>query len=359
MNRLFFIYIHFILFSISLQAQNIKLVFRYDDFMLKSNSLDEKVLIIFQKHRIPLVLGVIPCDSKENMILEKKYKLLPVLKQDVSDQSIEIAQHGLTHQKLIVGEFETLEKNEQYRRMFKGKFLLDSIFHTKVVTFIPPWNSYDSNTLDVMSQTGIKVLSSALCVGQSWSNVHVNYFPETIEDFSTLLTVLEHNKSRKGVVVVMFHNYTFGKRYSLVQLDSLLATINTLSYLKCVTFAQLYNNGEVSGTKRLESNMEINLLSKLFHLNGVIQTTSFATLIRFLNLFLYLFLSAFIYLLSIALIYRKKHISNEKKYFIGSVLLSIVGVSVWFHLFGPLKLIFIVAMISGGFLLALKIQFKK
>jgi hypothetical protein len=358
MNRVFIIIIYFVLFSNSLQAQIIQLVFRYDDFTLKNDSLDEGVVRIFQKCHIPLVLGVIPCDSKGKMILEDKYSFLPILKKYIQNQSIEIAQHGLTHQKFANGEFGKVDKSEQYRRMLMGKDLLDSILQTKVVTFIPPWNAYDNNTLDVMDKTGLKVLSSALCVGQSWSNDHISYFPETIEDFSSLKIVLEHNKGRKGVIVLMFHHYTFNKKYSLDQLNGLLQTINKLSYVKCVTFSQLYNKGEVSDEKRMNANMENNLISKLIHLKGEIQMTSFVNIIRVFNLLFYLFLSLITYFISMRLFSVRKEISLNGEILMGVMILLITVFAVWFHALGPIKILITIVVISILPALILKVKLK-
>jgi peptidoglycan/xylan/chitin deacetylase (PgdA/CDA1 family) len=345
-------------FCFSLSAKNIQLVFRYDDFMLKSDSLNEGVVRLFQKHHIPLVLGVIPCNSKETMIFERGYPFLPVLKQGAANQSIEIAQHGLNHINISNGEFGNVAKEEQSRRLRKGKVILDSIFNIKIITFIPPYNAYDCNTLDVIENRGVKVISSSLCINQPWTNSSISYFPETIENFGSLLSVLNHNKYRKGVVVVMFHHYTFDKKYTLNKLDSLLKKINELNYVKCVTFSQLYNNKQISDRKRMDANMEINLLSKYFHLNGMIQTTSFVYFIRILNLAIYLFMSELLYILSIYLLFkRKNNISVKLKFILGFLLMLLTVYGVWFHILGPLKLLIAVFLISISSVLILKLKF--
>lgn len=342
--------------SLSIQSQSLKVVFRYDDFILKSDSLDEKIVSIFQKYRVSLVLAVIPCNKKETPILETNYSFLPTLKNGIHNNSIEIALHGLTHQRLANGEFDNLSIQEQRRRIVKGKNLLDSIFQTNVTTFVPPFNAYDVNTLKVMQQLGFNSISSALCIGQSWSNPHINYYPETIENFETLLSVFEHNKNRDGVVVVMFHHYTFMNDFTLAQLDSLLAKINQLSYLRCVTFSQLNKEKQVSDTKRMQANMESNLMSKYMHLNAVIQTTTFAVFVRIFNITLYLVLSGLFYYLATLIMFRNRLMSNNRKYSIGFMLLLFVGLCVWFHLLAPLKLALFVIMISICISLVSKIK---
>lgn len=342
--------------SLSLYSKSLKLVFRYDDFILKSDSLDEGIVAAFQNQHIPLVLGIIPCNQNEQLIFEEGYPFFQNLKKGIRNQSIEIAQHGMNHLKVSNGEFGNVEMQEQMRRLNKGKLALESIFDIKVTTFIPPWNAYDNNTLAAMQQLGFKYISSALCIGQLWSNSQISYYPETIEDFGTLLSVLEHNKHRDGVVVVMFHHYTFKTDFTLAQLDSLLTRINKLSYLKCVTFNQLNKENEVSDISRMEANMESNLMSKQLHLNGVIQTTTFAVFVRILNVILYICLSALFYYLATLIMFRNKMIANNKKYSIGSMLLLFVGLCVWFHLLAPLKLVLFVIIISIGVSIVSKIK---
>jgi hypothetical protein len=42
-----------------------------------------------------------------------------------------------------------------------GKATLESLYHVSVTTFIPPWNSYDENTLRALDELGFKVVSSS------------------------------------------------------------------------------------------------------------------------------------------------------------------------------------------------------
>ena len=350
----------FYIFGSALYANQLKIVFRYDDFTLRNDLLNENVVRMFHKHHIPLVLGVIPCNNNEDINLQPNYSFLSKLKVSVQSGYVEVALHGLNHTKQANGEFGALTIEEQYRRMSKGKNILDSIFESKITTtFIPPWNAYDSNTLKVMQKLGFNSISSALCIGQSWTNSRISYYPETIEDFGTLLSVLEHNKNRDGVVVVMFHRYTFKKIFTLAQLDSLLTKINKLSCQKCVTFNQLNKEKEVSDISRMHANMESNLMSKQLHLNGVIQTTTFAIFVRILNVILYLCLSVLFYYLATLIFFRNKLIANNRKYSIGCILLLFVGLCVWFHLLAPLKLVLFVIIISNCASVVSKIEFKK
>jgi peptidoglycan/xylan/chitin deacetylase (PgdA/CDA1 family) len=358
MNKFLILIVSILFLNLSLEAQNIKLVFRYDDFILNSDSLNEEVVKTFQKHHIPLVLGVIPCNSGENLVLQNNYPFLPALKNAVDNHSIEIALHGLNHQKIANGEFVNVDKSEQYRRMLTAKSLLDSIFNIKVITFIPPWNAYDDNTLVVMQQLGLKVISSGLWVGQAFSNDSISYFPYTVADLNQLPCVLSQNKNRDGIIVVMFHPYDFDKLYSLTKLDGLLSNMEKMKNVRCFSFKQLYLMHETSDQKRMQSNLESNLLSKYLHLSQMIQTSFFAILIRLLNMMLYVFISVCVYLLSLFIVYRKRRNPINHVYLFGLLFLGIVIISVWFHIIAPLKLLILSIVLAALLPIALYLKYK-
>lgn len=343
------------MFFFTIKAKNIKVVFRYDDFRLEHNLLNENIVNVFQKNNIPLVLGVIPCDYDENIISGKHYSFFTKLQKGVQSKSIEIALHGLTHSKLLYGEFGGVYKDEQFRRINKGKEILDSIFNIKLETFIPPFNAYDENTLDVLNKVGIKGISSALCVNQPVSNSNITYFPCTVSDLNLLNSVLHENINRNVVVVVMFHDYDFDKLYSLPKLETLLSSINSMNNVKCYSFSQLYKEKEISDGKRISSNMESNFLYKHLKLKDAIQTTEFSNLIRRLNLLLYLTVCILTFLLTIFLIDSKKEVLIIK-YFINIIMLIIiVSLSVWFHALSPIKLLLYLLVISTVLPIELKI----
>jgi len=340
------IFLLLLCFSAYSFGNKLQVVFRYDDFTLRKDSINEQVVTTFNRNHIPLVLGVIPCDSSENFILQKNYYFFPVLKSGIKKQSIEIALHGLTHQQILQGEFANLTPVEQNRRIYKGKLFLDSILQTNVVTFIPPYNAYDVNTLKALKNNGIKAISSALCVGQPISDQDILFAPETIEDFGNLLSILNKNKYRNGIVVVMFHHYTFKNDFNLQDLDKILKLVNQLKYVKCSSFRGLLENKEKIDKNRINANLESNLLYKVFHLQGMIQTTNFSILMRIANLLLYLFLSIFIFFITDKFIYRNRRSKLLIEFSSVVLLLSFSGLIVWFHLFAPYKLIVVVVLIS-------------
>jgi len=102
--------------------KSVNIVFRLDDYRLVHDSINEKIVHLFMKYRIPLVLGVIPCDDNENLKFDSTNYFLPYLRDRVHEGLIEIALHGLNHKKMTpLGEMRGLCLEEQFR--------LQLIFH--------------------------------------------------------------------------------------------------------------------------------------------------------------------------------------------------------------------------------------
>ena len=75
----------------------IKIVFRFDDYMMTQNVIIDSILDIFKKNNIPLTLGVVPYDE-EGMIFNKlSHDQLNDLKDRIKNNEIEIALHGFNH----------------------------------------------------------------------------------------------------------------------------------------------------------------------------------------------------------------------------------------------------------------------
>jgi peptidoglycan/xylan/chitin deacetylase (PgdA/CDA1 family) len=133
-----------------------------------------ELLSVFQKHNIPCTYGVIPyasdsfTDDPANCVAidpETAGRLTGAVRSGL----IEVAMHGLTHGDNAIApkgpgsesEFRGLGYSSQLRMLSVGKATLESLYHVKVTTFIPPWNSYDENTLRALADLGFDLVSSS------------------------------------------------------------------------------------------------------------------------------------------------------------------------------------------------------
>jgi Predicted deacetylase len=333
----------FSIFCVSLNSQNIQLVFRYDDFRLVNDSTNEKVVRLLHKYSIPVTLGVIPCDQNENLKIDKDYKFQKELKEWVHDGSIEIALHGLTHQRMTpYGEFKGLSIEEQTRRIKKGKHLLDSIFNYNLITYIPPWNSHDANTVKALKSNKIYIVSSS--VFDVWAETV--YYPMTTDDFNQLDIVVKNNQSFGGIIVVMLHPTDFPSPQSFTDFEQVLIGLKKDKSVKYYTFRGLEDAGIYVNNVQSEDQIKHNLLSKMLKLKGVFISTKAIIILKILNTVFYLLALFIVYFLA-QLLVLKNHQHNIIQYLVLCCMAVLIALATWFYWLGPLKLgaIFLLIML--------------
>lgn len=200
----------------------ITIAFRFDDYSATSNTLLEKNLInAFDKNGLSITIGVIPniMTGDYHQSDGDSYETLPENKKDILRNAyfkgvIEVALHGYTHQRNKVSqtmsEFAGLEYEKQYDLLKTGQTMLEEIIHAPVTTFIPPWNSYDNNTLKALDALDFKTISADFN-GTYNTTTPLQFLPFTC-DLAGFKSTLEHAEKRKGnspLIVVMIHQYDF------------------------------------------------------------------------------------------------------------------------------------------------------
>lgn len=234
--------------NLQLYAEVYHFVFRIDDFRLEHDTLQERIIDVFEKNNIPLVIGVIP--TKEHRLYEcmpdsiaKKWTRL------INANLIEVALHGFYHEESTagkIGEFTgALTYEEQFSRIRKGKNFIDSVFSVngakkKIHTFIPPWNCYDKNTVLALDSLHFDNLSGNRNLTPF--KAKLKFLPCTIEDFDK---VGRFNELDKGTFIILFHPYTFNN-YPIEELDKLLKTLSNNPLNKFYTINGLCKQGELS-----------------------------------------------------------------------------------------------------------------
>ena len=208
-------------------GKKVVVVFRNDDIQEFSGSAAERrFLQLFVENGIPQTYALVP--FKKN--LEKEGDLLSLLRDQQAKGLAEIALHGYTHENHAGkrrSELAGRPFDEQLEKIRSGKAHLERIFMHEIVTFIPPFNSYDQHTLQACAQNGIKVLSSSHFFSVP------NPYPLQVVNLNFLLTdpashveLASQNGSDLSIFIVYYHSYMediyrsdnyFGKATRLIQ----------------------------------------------------------------------------------------------------------------------------------------------
>lgn len=159
-------------------AARIVIVFRNDDPSALSDLDHERELFaIFERHGVPQTIGVIPrvtlghfhdCRKARERSLLKSSEQAMFLTEYVARSGSEVALHGYSHRtnryslasRREYFEFTGLPLLEQTEMICEGTEVLQRALGVRPVTFIPPWNRLDGNTVLACMRNGYKVISA-------------------------------------------------------------------------------------------------------------------------------------------------------------------------------------------------------
>ena len=202
----------------------IAVVLRMDDYSdAMSLSLETAILAGIERYRIPVVFGVIPYlpgkgslssqpDLDQPLSRTRTDRLRPAVEAGL----LEIAQHGYSHRSNVTGglsgdsEFSGVPADVQRANILKGKGLLEELIGRPVVSFCPPFNRYDVNTVRVLASAGFTTLSAGgYCHADE--TTPLRYLPATCKLIELPLAVKAARCARdpQPVIVALFHPYDF------------------------------------------------------------------------------------------------------------------------------------------------------
>jgi len=228
-------------------------IFRYDDYSAKSDTALELALLeVFRRHNYPFVFGVVPTialdthrptpETSEFLrpLLDDKFA---ILREAMSDGTVEVALHGLTHQRVDTetrSEFKGRTYEDQLDRISRGKSFLEEGLDTKIRVFIPPWNSFDASTIRALETLELDILSSDITridreVGT------LTHLPKlaALENIREVVEMMHEAPEGLPPVVVVMHAYDFGseKEWNLSKLEGILNWMTEVGYVRGKHFA--------------------------------------------------------------------------------------------------------------------------
>lgn len=171
----------------------ISVCLRFDDPSPCSiRAIEHGIIDVLRKHEISACFAVVPYKYSNTGELigwteESAAHLIDAEKAGL----IEIAQHGYTHQAISAAndgtpsEFCGVSKTDQMRSIEQGLKHMKQAFGDNIKGFVPPWNTYDSHTLDAVANAGLGFLSASRNI------IHHPHVP-VIPRSSSLKTAEEH-----------------------------------------------------------------------------------------------------------------------------------------------------------------------
>lgn len=195
----------------------IRVAFRFDDpSPVSKRHVEEQVFEQFFSRRIPITCGVIPARIRGGTEIRLSGENAGLLREAAATGLLDVALHGLFHRNAgrapsdRKSEFEGLPLSEQGHLVNAGRSLLQEVLQISVSGFIPPWNTYDANTLKVLEERGFGYISA--------DKDRPPYFPKKLRVLpatcvlgqleETIEKARQHERHRPVIIVVM-HHYDF------------------------------------------------------------------------------------------------------------------------------------------------------
>lgn len=208
-------------FRLTARNKRIILVARYDDYSSVSpTELERQILEAFRDFDVPVTFGVIPyvqpdhrnrqgAKTRDNCPLDEDKAA--IVREAMAAGVLDIGLHGYSHEALAKSEFSGVEGDVQQSRLADGKKKLAEMLDVDVKTFVPPWNSYDTNTLAALENLGFECISADQS-GECGSGSSLKFLPTTkqrLADLKKAVLIARAVADDEPIVVLVFHDYDF------------------------------------------------------------------------------------------------------------------------------------------------------
>lgn len=202
--------------------KQIYVVFRYDDYSSNSDTeIESEIIDIFRSIDVPITLGVIPytfvgdaSDGTTQDVIPLTAEKAEILKAGLEEGILDIGLHGYTHKNNNPdqsSEFAGLDYETQVEKLTKGKSHLENSLNTSINIFLPPWTTYDSNTLRALEELEFSTISAKKKSGEVIETSTLNFLPFTclLSDLKPGVHAARKISYNQPLIVVLFHGYDF------------------------------------------------------------------------------------------------------------------------------------------------------
>jgi hypothetical protein len=204
-------------------AAPIRVALRYDDPSAKSNTeIETRLIETLRQYEMVCTFSVIPFIYAElpDRAPSAREWPLPAQKAEplaaaAREGLLELAQHGYSHRANTPpgtkpSEFAGLDYDEQWRKIQAGRTFLENTLGMAIRTFVPPFNTYDANTIRAAEAGGLTCLSADMWRPADPTST-MAFLPATCTPVDVKQAVADARDSGDPapVIVVLFHEYEF------------------------------------------------------------------------------------------------------------------------------------------------------
>jgi hypothetical protein len=227
----------------------IRVAIRFDDPSATSDRcLEERIIETAQLSGARICVAVIPSRRSEGRIIDLSASDVSHLIDAERAGLIDIAQHGHCHQprpasRRPQSEFAGVDPRQQALSIVSGREALETAFGKSVRGFVPPWNTFDVNTAELLSKSGFSYLSASTDTAECYSS-NLAYLPRTcsVSALPMVIPALRRFSAFDPVVIAVMHDYDFeesGDPQARMDLSSFADLMQALASDKMIRFVSL------------------------------------------------------------------------------------------------------------------------
>lgn len=231
----------------------IRFALRLDDPSETSNhDLEREIIRIIALHQAVATFAVVPFSEVSGQVIPLSQKSAAHLLKAKLAGSIEVAMHGFSHfnrHPRLDGkpsEFHGIPEIEQTQLIRQGLGQMQAIFLDKQFGFVPPWNSYDATTAQILEHNNFKYLSADWKQPDKYPGA-LPIVPRTCHISGVKRAVEETRRFTRlsPIIVAMLHHYDFAESnnvaasFTLSEFDQLLGWLRTQPDLIIQTIGQI------------------------------------------------------------------------------------------------------------------------
>jgi peptidoglycan/xylan/chitin deacetylase (PgdA/CDA1 family) len=255
--------------------RRITVVFRYDDYSDQTpTDLETRIIHSFGERHLRVTFATVPFTCTQDVqalpALEKglsRAKAL-ILKTALEAGTVDVALHGYCHRSVqppgSESEFQGVDFRTQMQELARGKSYLEEALQVPVNEFIPPWNSYDRNTIKALEQLDFKLLSAEV-PGDSPSSSTLMFLPATtgLRQLRRAVATARRSPFQGQIIVAPFHRFDFLERnpqhgrLSYADFEDLLDWTASQSDVQVRSLSDIVGSGINLGAGRLAENDRI------------------------------------------------------------------------------------------------------
>ena len=233
----------------------ISVVFRFDDpSQTSEHSLEQEIIERLFRHGLVATFAVIPFRNSPSGLIPLTSAHASHLIDARTSGVLEIAMHGFAHaRRAIQGknrgatEFAGLPEIQQVDLVQKGKEHLRKLFGVPIHGFVPPWNSYDITTLQVLEQVGLNYLSASWETPLKYRG-KLTVLPATCHLSRLRLAIREARSFIRlsPIFVVLMHHYDFSETGNCKAITNLNDFDKLLEWIKLQEDVQVLTLNDIA-----------------------------------------------------------------------------------------------------------------